>query len=68
MLVGPRNPNPEALLEDERVTWDEALRALRQRLIEDRLRRLGSAAAVAKSLGISGATFYRHVADMKRSR
>ncbi len=68
VLVGPRNPNPEALLEDENVTWDEAFRALRQRLIEDRLRRLGSAAAVAKSLGISEATFYRHVADMKRSR
>jgi DNA-binding NtrC family response regulator len=68
VLRGPRNPNPEALLEDDNITWDEALRALRKRLLEDRIRRHGSPGAVARSLGISEATFYRYAAEMKRSR
>jgi len=39
VLMGPRNPNPEAYLENEEANYSEALRAFRKRLILDRLRR-----------------------------
>jgi transcriptional regulator with PAS, ATPase and Fis domain len=67
VLSGPRNPNPEAYLENEDATYSEALRAFRKRLIFDRLRRHGnSAVEAAASLKISGPTFYRYWSDAKR--
>ena len=33
ILSGPRNPNPEAFLEDENVTYGDAVRAFRKKLI-----------------------------------
>ena len=67
VLVGPRNPNPEAYLESEDAAYSEAIRAFRKRLILDRLRRNGgSAVEAAASLKISGPTFYRYWADAKR--
>ena len=67
VLVGPRNPNPEAYLESEDAAYSEAIRAFRKRLILDRLRRHGgSAVEAAASLKISGPTFYRYWADAKR--
>jgi transcriptional regulator with PAS, ATPase and Fis domain len=67
VLSGPRNPNPEAYLENEDATYSEALRAFRKRLIFDRLRRYNnSAVEAAASLGISGPTFYRYWSDAKR--
>jgi transcriptional regulator with PAS, ATPase and Fis domain len=54
VLTGPKNPNPEAFLEDENVTYGDATRAFRKKLILDRLPRCGgSAAQAAASLGIS---------------
>jgi len=67
VLSGPRNPNPEAYVEDEDATYSEAIRAFRKRLILDRLRRHnGSALEAAASLHISSPTFYRYWADAKR--
>jgi transcriptional regulator with GAF, ATPase, and Fis domain len=67
VLSGPRNPNPEAYLENEDATYSEALRAFRKRLIVDRLRRHNnSAVEAAASLKISGPTFYRYWSDAKR--
>ena len=42
ILTGPKNPNPEAFLEDENVTYGDAVRAFRKKLILDRLRRHGN--------------------------
>ena len=59
--------NPEAYLEDEHVTYGDAIRAFRKKLILDRLQRCGgSASDAAGSLGISEPTFYRYLADAKR--
>jgi transcriptional regulator with PAS, ATPase and Fis domain len=67
VLSGPRNPNPEAYLENEDATYSEALRAFRKRLIFDRLRRHNNSAVdAAASLRISGPTFYRYWSDAKR--
>jgi transcriptional regulator with PAS, ATPase and Fis domain len=67
VLSGPQNPNPEAYLENEDVTYSEALRAFRKKLILDRLHRFGgSVAEAAASLDISGATLYRYWEDAKR--
>jgi DNA-binding NtrC family response regulator len=67
VLSGPKNPNPEAYIEAEGVTYSEALRAFRKKLIFDRLRRHGNSAfEAAASLEISGPTFYRYWMDAKR--
>jgi transcriptional regulator with PAS, ATPase and Fis domain len=67
VLSGPRNPNPEAYLENEDASYSEALRGFRKRLIYDRLRRHdNSAVEAAASLKISGPTFYRYWSDAKR--
>jgi transcriptional regulator with PAS, ATPase and Fis domain len=67
VLSGPKNPNPEAYLENEDATYSEALRAFRKKLILDRLRRHdGNAVAAAASLDISGPTLYRYWGDAKR--
>jgi transcriptional regulator with GAF, ATPase, and Fis domain len=67
VLRGPRNPNPEAYLENEEANYSETLRAFRKRLILDRLRRHGdSAVEAAASLEISTPTFYRYWQDAKR--
>jgi len=67
VLSGPKNPNPEAYLEDEHVTYGEAIRAFRKKLILDRLQRCGgSASDAAGSLGISEPTFYRYWSEAKR--
>jgi transcriptional regulator with PAS, ATPase and Fis domain len=67
VLSGPKNPNPEAYMEDEDATYSEAIRAFRTKLIFDRLRRHGdSAFEAAASLKISGPTFYRYWTDAKR--
>jgi DNA-binding NtrC family response regulator len=67
ILSGPRNPNPEAFLEDENVTYGDAFRAFRKKLILDRLRRhANNVSAASTSLGISEPTFYRYWSDAKR--
>ena len=67
MLLGPKNPYPEAFLEDETITWDDALSAFRRKVILDRLQRHGgNAPAAAASLGLSTATFYRHWSEAKK--
>lgn len=67
VLTGPRNPNPEAYLENEEANYSEAIRAFRKRLILDRLGRHGnSAVEAAASLEISAPTFYRYWQDAKR--
>ncbi len=67
VLSGPKNPNPEAYLENEDATYSEALGAFRKKLILDRLRRHdGNAVAAAASLDISGPTLYRYWGDAKR--
>jgi transcriptional regulator with GAF, ATPase, and Fis domain len=67
ILTGPKNPNPEAFLEDEHVTYGDAVRAFRKRLILDRLRRhANNVSAASTSLGISEPTFYRYWTDAKR--
>jgi len=67
VLSGPKNSNPEAYLDTEDVTYGEALRAFRKKLILDRLRRHGNSAfEAAASLRISGPTFYRYWMDAKR--
>jgi transcriptional regulator with PAS, ATPase and Fis domain len=67
ILTGPRNPNPEAYLEDENVTYSDALRAFRKKVVLDRLRRhRNNVAAASSSLGISEPTFYRYWTDAKR--
>jgi transcriptional regulator with PAS, ATPase and Fis domain len=67
VLTGPKNPNPEAYLEDENVSYGEAIRAFRKKLILDRLQRCGgSASDAAVSLGISEPTFYRYWSEAKR--
>jgi transcriptional regulator with GAF, ATPase, and Fis domain len=67
ILTGPRNPNPEAFLEDENVSYGDAVRAFRKKLILDRLRRhANNVSAASTSLGISEPTFYRYWSDAKR--
>jgi transcriptional regulator with PAS, ATPase and Fis domain len=67
VVSGPRNPHPEACLEDETVGYADAIRLFRRRLVVDRLRRHGGRAAdAALSLGISEPTFYRYLADARR--
>lgn len=67
VLAGPKSLNPKAYLEDERVTYGEAIRIFRRTLILDRLSRYsGRAAEAAASLGISEPTFYRYWSDAKR--
>jgi DNA-binding NtrC family response regulator len=67
VLFGPKNPHPEAFLEDETVTWNDAFVAFRKKVILDRLQRHGgNVQAAADSLGLSVATFYRHWADAKK--
>jgi DNA-binding NtrC family response regulator len=70
VLAGPRNPSPEAGLEgNDDVSYGEAFRSFKRRLILDRLRRSGgSAADAAASLQISGPTFYRYWSDARRVR
>jgi sigma-54 dependent transcriptional regulator, acetoin dehydrogenase operon transcriptional activator AcoR len=68
ILAGPRNPNPEAFLEDENVAYGDAIRAFRKKLILDRLRRHGNnVSSASASLGISEPTFYRYWTDAKRT-
>ena len=67
VLSGPKNPNPEAYLENEDAEYSEALRTFRKKLILDRLRQHGNNAfEAAASLKISGPTFYRYWMDAKR--
>jgi transcriptional regulator with GAF, ATPase, and Fis domain len=67
IFAGPRNPNPEAFLEDENVAYGDAIRAFRKKLILDRLRRHGNnVSSASASLGISEPTFYRYWTDAKR--
>jgi DNA-binding NtrC family response regulator len=67
VLFGPKNPHPEAFLEDETVTWDDAIAAFRKKVLLDRLQRHGgSAQAAADSLRLSLATFYRYLASAKK--
>src|SRR6266568_1547115 len=66
VLSGPKNPHPEAYLENEDATYGDALRAFRKKVILDRLRQHGSAFEAAASLKISGPTFYRYWMDAKR--
>jgi DNA-binding NtrC family response regulator len=69
VLSGPRNPNPEAYLDDEIVTYRAVVRAFRKKLIEDRLHRHGgSVSAAAASLGISKSTFCRYRSEAPRLR
>jgi len=60
VLSGRKNPNPEAVLEDEDATWAELGNAFRARVFRDRADRLGDKAAI-RSLAIAESTFYRHV-------
>jgi DNA-binding NtrC family response regulator len=67
VLAGPKNPNPEALFEDDGITCRDAIRAFRRKLIGDRLQRHGgNVCAAAASLGISNPTFHRHRSEGKR--
>lgn len=67
VLSGPKNPSPEAYLEDETVTWPDALAAFRKKLILGRLQQCGgNAAEAAASLEISEPTFYRYWSEAKR--
>jgi DNA-binding NtrC family response regulator len=66
ILGGPRNVNPEVYLQDDTVSYGEAIRAFRKSLIMDRLQRFGGAPEAAASLGISEATFYRYWQDSRR--
>jgi transcriptional regulator with GAF, ATPase, and Fis domain len=67
VLSGPRNPHPEALLGSEDVTYGHALRTFRKDLILGRLRRHGgSVPEAARSLAISGPTFYRYWSEARR--
>jgi transcriptional regulator with PAS, ATPase and Fis domain len=69
VLSGPRNPSPEAGLENEDISYGEAFRLFKSRLILDRLRRHGgSAAGAAASLKVPGPTFYRYWSDARRVR
>lgn len=66
ILAGPQNASPEVHLQDDTVSYGQAIRAFRKRLILDRLQRLGGATQAAASLGISEATFYRYWHDSRR--
>jgi transcriptional regulator with PAS, ATPase and Fis domain len=66
ILGGPRNMNPEVYIQDDTVSYGEAIRAFRKSLIVDRLQRFGGAPQAAASLGISEATFYRYWQDSRR--
>ena len=66
ILGGPRSVNPEVYLQDDTVSYGEAIRAFRKSLIMDRLQRFGGAPEAAASLGISEATFYRYWQDSRR--
>ena len=66
IVAGPRNVSPDLYLEDGAVSYGEAIRAFRKKLVTDRLQRFGSAAQAAASLGISEATFYRYWQDTRR--
>jgi DNA-binding NtrC family response regulator len=69
VLAGPRNPSPEAALEAEAMSYGEAFRSFKRRLILDRLRRHGGRAAdAAASLRISSPTFYRYWSEARRAR
>ena len=60
VLSGRKNPNPEAVLEDDNATWSELLDAFRAKVFQGRVDRLGDKAAALRSLGIAESTFYRH--------
>jgi DNA-binding NtrC family response regulator len=66
ILGGPRNMNPEVYIQDDAVSYGEAIRSFRKSLIMDRLQRFGGAPQAAASLGISEATFYRYWQDSRR--
>jgi DNA-binding NtrC family response regulator len=67
VLSGPKNPHPEAYLENEDATYDEVLRAFRKKVILARLRHHGNRAPeTAASLNISESTFYRYWTDARR--
>ena len=68
VIAGPRNLTPDLYLEDDAVSYADAIRAFRKKLVIDRLERFGTAAQAAASLGISEATFYRYWQDSKRIR
>jgi len=68
LLRGPRNPYPEAILEDRTARHEEAMDAFQNRLVLDRLEQCGGkASAAALSLGISEPTFYRYLAQARKS-
>jgi transcriptional regulator with GAF, ATPase, and Fis domain len=61
VLEGPKSPNPDVFTEDKTLHWDPAQRALRRKMMEERLAlHGGSVRKAAASLGISLKTFYRH--------
>lgn len=67
VLSGPRNPNPEAYLEDELVPYKEAMRAFQERLILDRIERCGgNVSKAAASLKISEPSVYRYWSKAKK--
>jgi DNA-binding NtrC family response regulator len=66
VIGGPRNTTPDLYLEDDAVSYADALRAFRKKLVIDRLERFATAAQAAASLGISEATFYRYWQDTRR--
>jgi len=61
VLSGRKNPNPEAMLEDENATWAELFTAFRAKTFRDRADRFGDNLAAMRSLDIGESTFYRHV-------
>jgi DNA-binding NtrC family response regulator len=69
VFSGPKNRSPEVFLEDETISYSDAILAFRRKLLLDRLRRHGgSPASAAKSLGLPESTFFRHLSDAKRQR
>jgi DNA-binding NtrC family response regulator len=66
VVEGEANPHPEAYLEDDTVSFKDALRGYQAKLIRERLRRFsGNAAGAAASLQMPLATFYRYWGAMK---
>ena len=66
IVEGPKNASAEVYLDEDTVSYGEAIRAFRKRLVIDRLQRFGGAVQAAASLGISEATFYRYWQDTRR--
>jgi two-component system response regulator HydG len=68
VLSGPKNRHPEVFLEDENLTYGEAILAFRKKLLLDRLAKHGGSVAAAKSLGVPESTFYRYLSDARKDQ